>query len=92
MIELRLPIPPSVNASTYNVSGKGRRKSKAYKAWIVQADKWLLEQKRGLGERITGPCVVEFYMPATMRGDVSNRSKCVESRPPETARAIAGRK
>lgn len=77
MIELHLPIPPSVNGSTRNVPGRGRVKGKKLKAWIVQADKAYLLQKRSITP-MRGACVVEIQLPASMRGDVSNRIKHAE--------------
>jgi Holliday junction resolvase RusA-like endonuclease len=87
MIVLRLPVPPSVNALFYNRrkgavgrNGKklrGRGKTDEYKAWLDEADGWLLEQKRGLTP-ITGPCSMRITIPAKTRGDVSNRIKSVE--------------
>ena len=77
MIELRLPIPPSVNAMYRNVRGRGRVKTGHYRAWLADADKWLLTQRRGLG-RVSGPCTVEIFVPASMRGDCSNRIKAAE--------------
>jgi crossover junction endodeoxyribonuclease RusA len=32
-----LPMPPSVNALTFNIPGKGRGKTEVYKAWILEA-------------------------------------------------------
>jgi hypothetical protein len=76
---LRLPLPPSVNAAYGNRQGpgRGRYKTAAYKAWLVEADKWLLKQKRGLVP-VFGPAMVCVRLPMKMRGDVSNRIKVAE--------------
>ncbi len=77
---LKLPIPPSVNAAyANNKSGKGRGRYKTakYKAWVIEADKMLLTQKRGLVP-VSGPAMVVVKLPMKMRGDVSNRIKVPE--------------
>lgn len=78
MIVLRLPVPPSLNNLFPTNRKTGRRyKSPHYKAWVKEADGWLLEQKRGLIP-ISGPCSIRITIPAKTRGDVSNRIKSVE--------------
>jgi len=76
---LRLPLPPSVNAAYGNRQGpgRGRYKTAAYKAWLVEADKWLLKQKRGLVP-VFGPAMVCVRLLMKMRGYVSNRIKVAE--------------
>ena len=44
--------PPSVNAMYVNIPGKGRAKSRAYKAWL-QTTGWEIKAKRP--KQITGP-------------------------------------
>ncbi len=77
MIELRLPVPVSVNAMYRNVAKVGRVKTGKYTNWLKEADKWLLTQKRGL-KPFEGPCAVELRVPAKCRADVSNLIKCAE--------------
>ncbi len=84
---LTLPVPPSVNDLTRNVSHKervksrgaarGRRNTPEYEAWLVQADKAYLMQKRNI-KRVTGPLEIKIRLPMNMRGDVSNRIKAAE--------------
>lgn len=76
-MEIILPLPPSVNASTRNVRGVGRVKSGKYRAWLRAADALYLSQKRGISP-VTGRCVLRISVPAAMRGDVSNRIKAIE--------------
>ena len=78
MIEIRLPVPPSVNALYFNLPKRGRAKTKEYKDWLANADSWYRAQMRKLGSVEPGPCVVEIRLPAKMRGDVSNRTKAAE--------------
>ena len=75
MIVLKLPVPISVNAMYRNVAGIGRVKTGKYKAWVKLADQWLMTQKRG---RVSGPCELEIRIPASSRGDASNRIKICE--------------
>jgi len=76
MIVLRLPVPPSVNSSTRNLKGRGRVKTGAYVKWLREADRWLMSQKRGLGQ-IRGKCQIAIRIPP-VRGDVSNYIKVAE--------------
>lgn len=73
-MKLILPIPPSVNAAYANCAGRGRVKTKAYRAWIAAADAALLMQKRGI-QRVTGPAKMVLSLPANLRGDCDNRIK-----------------
>ena len=79
---LTLPIPPSVNAMYRNVAKRGRVKTAAYKAWIVEADQWFMAQRRRnpiISEiEFTRPCEIAIRVPAKMRGDISNRIKAAE--------------
>lgn len=77
---LNLPVPPSINEAFANRKGgkgRGRIKTAAYRRWLIEADKHLLMQKRGLTP-MRGPLVIEIRLPATIRGDVSNRIKIPE--------------
>lgn len=75
MIVLRLPVPPSTNNLFLNIR-RGRAKSRAYRDWLAEADKWFLTQKRGLVS-IIGPRTLEIKLPK-IRGDASNRIKAAE--------------
>lgn len=73
-----LPVPPSVNDMYFNVRGRGRAKSQAYKQWITDADGYLLERAQLRGSpTIHGPYEVAIKLPAGTRGDVDNRTKAV---------------
>jgi Holliday junction resolvase RusA-like endonuclease len=77
---LTLPIPPSVNAAYANRKsgrGRGRYKTKAYKDWLINADRWAQTQWRKI-EPVTGPAMVCIKLPMKMRGDISNRIKVAE--------------
>ena len=75
-LTINLPLPPSVNALYWNKKGKGRIKTKTYKAWLSEADVWMLPQMRFIAP-VTGPCEVKILLPK-VRGDISNRIKAVE--------------
>lgn len=77
MIQISLPVPPSVNQAYRNVPKRGRVKTKAYKAWLAQADNVYLAQKRGITP-VTGPCELHIRIPTSTRGDASNRIKLCE--------------
>ncbi len=75
-ITLTLPLPPSVNAMFANVPGKGRVKTKAYRAW----------RRAALSEAsldMIGKRCIEGRFKATMTfampngGDVDNRVKAI---------------
>ena len=82
MIILTLPTPPSVNALYANRKrgrGRGRIKTKAYRDWLVQADKWLLTQKRNLPkEPVAGNLKLIITIPMSKRSDASNFVKAPE--------------
>lgn len=64
--------PPSVNAMYRNVSGRGRVRTKAYKAWAKVA--WAELQQQAL-PKFSGQVSVTIQLPQKMRGDVDNRAK-----------------
>lgn len=66
--------PPSLNNSTYNVPGKGRRKTRAYKDWRRDAA-WQLKLQKPphFTERVS----VTIILPMNTRGDADNRIKAV---------------
>src|SRR5688572_22586749 len=78
---IRLPVPPSTNALYANRrrgKGYGRIKTAGYRAWLEDADKWLLMQWRELEPKsVTGKCNVTIRLPK-LRGDASNRIKAPE--------------
>lgn len=77
MITLLLPTPPSINAA-YRNTPRGRAKTAAYRDWIVEADAMLLQQKRAVKDRLTGPCELHIKLPMETKGDISNRIKVCE--------------
>lgn len=81
-IELRLPVPPSVNAMYGNNKsgrGRGRYPTKAYKQWLALAEACALSQKKNwVGKEITGPAKLDIRLPMSTRGDVTNRIKATE--------------
>jgi crossover junction endodeoxyribonuclease RusA len=74
---LVLPIPPSTNKLYANLEKGGRTKTAKYKAWLKQADQYLLAQKRGL-IKVSGALEIKVMLPSSMRGDCSNRIKAAE--------------
>lgn len=72
MITLALPKPPSVNALFANASGRGRIKTKEYRAWIEAAGWELLSQKP---VKITGPVALDYVFEDSGRGDLANYEK-----------------
>lgn len=75
-VTINLPLPPSLNNMFINI-GRGRAKSKDYRAWLKAADAAFLEQKRKI-HRVTGPCEIHIKVPTKTRGDISNRIKAAE--------------
>ncbi len=72
MITLRLPVPPSTNNLFLNIR-RGRAKSKLYRDWLIEADKWLLMQKPVLS--VAGPCEIAIRVPTGGRSDLDNNLK-----------------
>lgn len=69
VIVLNLPEPPSVNAAYSNAAGKGRVKTKAYKAWETEC-LWMIRQaKPGI---IKGEYTVALFLSEATRKDVDN--------------------
>ena len=84
MKPITLPFPPSVNsmfANSFNKSGKGRFKSKAYKAWTKAAGQELQIQRP---RRTRGNIDLNIAFAASQRVhrgqklDISNHIKAVE--------------
>lgn len=75
MITLRLPIPPSTN-QLFGVAAHGRRyKTDKYRAWMVEADGYLIQQKTAWHRKtINAPYAVTLRLPK-IRGDADNRLK-----------------
>jgi len=69
-----LPLPPPTNNLFVNVPGKGRVKSRRYKAWRRDAILSIFAQVPA-PRRIAGAVAVSLCVPATMRGDLDNRLK-----------------
>lgn len=72
VVAFSVPLPPSLNNCYVNVPGKGRRKSKAYEAWIHEAG-WLLASQRP--GRVLGPFAVVLRVPEKARFDLDNGYK-----------------
>jgi crossover junction endodeoxyribonuclease RusA len=70
---LDLPAPPSVNSLFSNVKGRGRIKTRAYKAWLEEAG-WSLKSQRPV--KVSGPYELKIQMPPT-RGDLGNYEKAI---------------
>lgn len=69
-----LPWPVSVNAMFINVRGKGRAKSEAYKAWIVDAG-WTLRSYRPRKFSAAVEIEIEVNPPTGRRFDIDNLQK-----------------
>ena len=77
-IVLDLPLCPSTNGLYLNNVGKGhkgRRVAPDYSVWQWSAAVALKAQAPGF---VSGPYQLRIFVPANMRGDVSNRVKAVE--------------
>lgn len=72
MIVINLPPPPSVNGMYLNIPGRGRIKSKTYKAWRHEAG-WMLQTKHP--GRINGAVDIDILVSDKVRGDLDNRVK-----------------
>lgn len=74
MIEVRLPLPPSVNALYANVAGKGRVKSARYRTWLNAAGWELKARKRG---KVSGDYQLWIWAerPDKRRRDLGNLEK-----------------
>ena len=72
-VEIDLPMPPSVNALFANKPGKGRIKTKAYKAWLEEAGLILNCQRPG---RIAGRYSIHIQVRRLPKmSDLANREK-----------------
>jgi Holliday junction resolvase RusA-like endonuclease len=80
MLTFSLPVAPTANNAFANRKGGrgyGRIKSKSYRAWIKQADKFYLLQRMGHMVPIYGPYRCEFTFPEKLRGDLDGRIKLI---------------
>jgi Holliday junction resolvase RusA-like endonuclease len=79
---LRLPMPPSVNASYANVPGKGRVSTAALRTWKAAATAEILRALPAAGDRpVFRGCVeIAIRLPVPARGepDADNRIKPVQ--------------
>jgi len=74
---LGLPMPPSVNELYANVPGKGRVRTKKYRAWQKDADGYYLAQKQRQ-KAVDGNFTAHIVLNKEKRaGDVDNRGKAV---------------
>ena len=86
MVTLFLPFPPSVNEAFGNNKrgrGKGRYKTAKYKAWLKEADAWVLKQRaeKTIGTPVMGPYEAHMTFSVAKRrwnSDLSNRIKVAE--------------
>lgn len=69
-----IPMPPSLNHAFANVPGKGRVRSKAYKAWAEEAGWMIKARKNGT---VLGPVSVtlDICPPNKRAMDLDNRLK-----------------
>lgn len=83
MIEIRLPLPPSVNALYANANtrgraqkGKGRYPTPAYKRWLAEADAAMMQQKP---RPVVGEYDLWLYLewPDNRARDLGNYEKAV---------------
>ncbi len=76
-LHLAVAVPPSVNAMYSNVPGKGRLKTKDYRAWAREAEWAIAANKEWRADkRAFGPGFkVTLFLPMNMRGDIDNRLK-----------------
>jgi crossover junction endodeoxyribonuclease RusA len=73
-VALELPLPPSVNALTFNRKG-GRSKTESYDAWLIEAGVLLNQQKPG---RIVGPySLMAAFARPNKSSDLANREKAL---------------
>lgn len=76
MIQLDLPMPPSVNALFANVKGKGRVKTAAYRKWREQAGWDVIAQ--GRPNQPVGKYEIQIALRRpNANSDLENRSKAV---------------
>lgn len=69
-----VPVPPSANSLFVNVPGKGRVRSKAYRAWLEEAGYLLASQRPG---SVMGPFQVILRIPEKTRLDADNAYKAI---------------
>ncbi len=78
-MQIRLPKPPSVNAMFINRkhgTGRGRIKSKAYNAWIAEANVVLMNQwPRNRRKAFDYPVSVSLILPYRGNSDLDNFAK-----------------
>lgn len=72
MIEFTVPPPPSTNHLYFNVAGRGRVKTSAYKAWLEEAG-WAAKKQRLAS--FGGPVAVTYIVPEDRRRDLDNYCK-----------------
>lgn len=73
MLTLKLPIPPSTNHLYANVPGRGRVKTKAYRAWIAEARLQNLRARKP--PMLDGTIEVNIFVPVNRRRDIDNYGK-----------------
>lgn len=70
MIDITIPLPPSVNNCYVNISGKGRIKSRSYVDWTEHAG-WVI--KAAKLSKVDGDYA--FRMEVPLGADIDNRIK-----------------
>lgn len=74
MIQITIPLPPSLNNAFTNAGRRGRIKSPEYRIWCDNAD-LLFKVRSAVMPRIEGTYGVMICVPLRMRGDIDNRIK-----------------
>lgn len=70
-LAIDLPLPPSTNALTVNLTGGGRAKSAAYKKWLEEARWHTMMAWRGAGK----PAWPEGPMSLRIEAGIANRKR-----------------
>lgn len=71
---VEIPVPPSVNVAFRNVPGKGRVKTREYKAWQQHAA-LVIKTKVPNVCRVAGAFYIAINLPRATPGDIDNRVK-----------------
>lgn len=74
---LQLDLPPSVNNAFANRRGGGRCMSREYRVWRTKMRK-RIAARMAQPRLLMPPYKVVIWVPAKMRGDISNRIKPIE--------------
>ena len=79
MLEFILPFPPTTNNLFMNIPKRGRIKSKSYRAWEVEADKYMMLHILKHNAQLIGDVQAEYIFgrPDKRRRDVTNFEKAI---------------